>query len=112
MTQSKHTPGPWMYQGAMNCDKIKVGTCDRDICLQGLKDSICVLQMPGGYNGIKQHSETVANARLIAAAPEMLEALEECLGALTGGLDGKWSMDIDPAEEARKAIAKAKGEAQ
>jgi len=49
-----------------------------------------------------------ANARLIAAAPEMYEALNICLGHLTGGMDGNWA-DCDPIDGARKALAKAEG---
>ena len=45
------------------------------------------------------NEETNANARLIAAAPDLLEALE----ALLEG-------DFNVAEKARAAIAKAKGE--
>ena len=37
-------------------------------------------------------------------APALAEALEECLGALTGGMDGKWSEGVDPAEMARAAL--------
>lgn len=45
------------------------------------------------------------NARLIAAAPDLLEALESCIehGSMTGA---EWVVD-----KARAAIAKARGEA-
>ncbi len=44
-----------------------------------------------------------ANARLIAAAPEMFELLKECV-------DGTFGNCTDWNERARKIIAKAKGE--
>lgn len=54
---SKHTPGPWSNDGS------EVGTG----ILHEIKIAKCCLV---GYD------ETRANARLIAAAPEMLELLE------------------------------------
>lgn len=54
---SKHTPGPWSNDGT------EVGTG----ILHEIKIAKCCLV---GYE------ETRANARLIAAAPEMLELLE------------------------------------
>jgi hypothetical protein len=55
------------------------------------------------------------NARLIAAAPELLEALEECRAELAL-LYSRLSRPLYPDEDellraARAAIAKAKGEA-
>jgi len=51
-----------------------------------------------------------ANARLIAAAPELLEALEYIAGCpqLAEVSDGEFLSEI--REKARQAIAKAKGE--
>ncbi len=37
---------------------------------------------------------------------ELREALEICLGHLTGGMDGNWA-DCDPAQKARAALAQA-----
>ena len=48
--------------------------------------------------------EAKANAHLIAAAPDMYEALEECV-AFTGAHGG-------PFAKARAALAKARGEAK
>lgn len=49
-------------------------------------------------------NETVANARLIAAAPEMLEACEAALGLAKEMSEG------DLYDQLKNAIAKAKGE--
>lgn len=48
---------------------------------------------------------------LRASRDELLDALQVCLGHLTGGMDGDWR-ECDPIELARAAIAKAQGEAQ
>ena len=50
---------------------------------------------------------SIANARLIAAAPDLLEALKEIVAAA----DGKGWEQLDPSfKKARAAIAKAEGE--
>lgn len=58
--------------------------------------------------GVTYHAERVANARLIAAAPDLLEALE----AINAHWEsGNFSRNPDLWEPMRAAIAKAKGEA-
>jgi hypothetical protein len=51
---------------------------------------------------INNHGETLANAALISAAPELLEALEEVI-AISDRKHDAW-------DKAKTAIAKAKGE--
>ncbi|MDK1334198.1 hypothetical protein QMS67_05080 [Cronobacter turicensis] len=79
----KYSPGPWEWEGKVLCDeKNIVGGGDWDF--------------------------SAANKRLIAAAPELLEALKEMVGAL-----GVMVTDPDSCAEiikARAAIAKAIGE--
>jgi hypothetical protein len=78
---SRHTPGPW---GA-----ITNASCGYTI--QGDGWTLCEVDL-------------LPDARLIAAAPELLEALEGLLNALP-------SATTHPAiKAARAAIAKAKGE--
>jgi hypothetical protein len=50
-----------------------------------------------------------ANARLIAAAPDMLAALERIADPSNYGSDGGWDAASYPDEIARAAIAKARG---
>ncbi|NRP03264.1 hypothetical protein [Stenotrophomonas maltophilia] len=66
---SKHTPGPWVVtpHPMTNVDVSAVGVIMDDKEMQyGLSHTICY-----------QNAE--ANARLIAAAPELLEALKQCI---------------------------------
>ena len=74
---------------------------------------IAVAQSSNGIN------EAKANARLIAAAPDLLEALECALADLEGALQAKeqggiqahdWKAHELSIEEARAAIAKARGQ--
>jgi len=60
-----------------------------------------------GSEGISGDSEiNLANARLIAAAPDLLEALSEIIND-----GGKFVMTHETHRKARAAIAKARGEA-
>ena len=78
---STHTPGPWHV--ANGCQ------------IRSAKDQIAKAWM-------MRNGEGLANARLIAAAPEMLEALEEIVCAADG--DGWSQLDAD-LRKARAAIA-------
>jgi hypothetical protein len=61
-------------------------------------------QMPSN-----NENERMANARLIAAAPDLLDALEACLDYLL--LDSMMEEDAAPEiEKGRSALRKAKGE--
>lgn len=79
MGEQKHTPGPWEHLG--------------NIILQNGR-SIALVH--------RQGEELLANARLMASAPELLEALE-------GLLHKKGSFE-NAIATANAAIAKAKGE--
>lgn len=94
MTQTQHTPGPWQYWPS-------IGQVNRP----GDPNQICNIP-PNGDK--KPADENDANARLIAAAPELLEALEMVVNIATHPKATK--ADIKRiAEEARAALAKAKG---
>lgn len=98
----KHTPGPWSYEYD-NCDN---GTGQR-YSLSG----------PNGrdllhfsYNSSSaEEAEKKANARLMAAAPELLRAARSALGVLSG-LDMNKSSLVSALAGLRVAIAKATGE--
>lgn len=86
---SKHTPAPWA-----------VGTLGNDIGVLAASDEpFCRL-----FTSEETYDEALANARLIAAAPDLLSALKEALYAVT---------EIDNAHKSlrriRAAIAKAEG---
>lgn len=88
---SKHTPGPW-YVGRedQNTGEIEVVSEDRPY--------ICLV-FPGAIDEV-----TPANARLIAAAPELLEALIGFMNEF-----GDKSINNKNVWNARSAIAKATG---
>ncbi len=63
-----------------------------------------------GTEGMKQ-TEIEANARLIAAAPDLLEALEELSAVYSDALRDEFNITECPLiDKAHAAIARAKGE--
>lgn len=90
---SEHTPGPWI---------VKERVAGFDILAP--KSVYAVANDPGGDFGV---IEDLEDARLIAAAPDLLEALENLLETSTGqGTHEQW---LEAMDQARAAIAKAKG---
>jgi hypothetical protein len=93
-----HTPGPWQT------DQAEHDAPYQDIRIHAGKGSICRVWIDDApvhdYN-----AEQRANARLIAAAPELLEALKRLMGETTTMQDA-----LEAAQQARAAIAKAEGE--
>lgn len=67
---TKHTPAPWEYQGGDNASvEVNIGETTANIDRQD--------KNTGQY--VISREEMEANAKLIAAAPELLEALEELM---------------------------------
>ena len=103
---TQHTPGPWI-------ENVVPTSAGSAITIQSADHRIAIIYVDGIRKGIDdklpRSIENRANARLIAAAPDLLEALRKF--ALkhrhTYGLDGAWDEEITMAE---KAIAKATGE--
>lgn len=102
----KHTPGPWEVTqiDCLGNEIVEYGNV-RPVNrhMFGHETSLPIADF---Y--LWDMPEQRANARLIAAAPELLEALEELLAA-TQHLD---QCHQATADKARAAIAKAKGEEQ
>ncbi len=89
MSKKSHTPGPWVSRNNMVfCGK-------KCICSNVIAEDVAM---------------SIANARLMAAAPELLDALEDALNRLTSSLILlKCDDDFIKKEtaKARAAIAKA-----
>ena len=99
---TKHTPGPWLSKGnQVYCGHLRICSpvyaADNDL---NLGDSI---------------KRGVANATLIAAAPELLKSLEEvtqCLSDIANAKEGdRWGWDWEKViQDALDTIKKAKGD--
>jgi hypothetical protein len=87
---AEHTPGPWQVTESGN-----VAGPTRSFGSQGWVGRICLANVMTGDVEVK-----AANARLIAAAPDLLAACEEALDEDSG---------LACAGQLRAAIAKARG---
>ena len=101
---SKHTPGPWKLIG--QTDSGVSWVCPAD------SEELC-----DGFATVWSNGK--ANARLIASAPDLLEALQRAVACgivpTTSVLDGgaaSYSEQVRTADAIRAAIAKATGEQQ
>jgi hypothetical protein len=99
---TKHTPGPWGFGNTDEDKKLILGDNGKGnyVC------SIQIYQTPRRM-GLWQEEERLANARLIASAPELLEALKN----LYNETSGKVRPDILRVlrEKTKQIIAKAEG---
>lgn len=92
---NKHTPGPWY---ANQSGLIYAVSDDAD-------ESILICDVEGMDPDYPNRAwQPVANARLIAAAPDLLAALEEMLPMWSSGIEEPWVL------RARAAIARATGD--
>lgn len=95
MSAAKHTPGPWrVNDNPMAMSEYCILAESRGT---GFGASVATANQREGYNSLSPE-EAKANASLIAAAPELLEALMELLAEAEGC-----------EEKARAAITKAQG---
>lgn len=94
---TQHTPGPWKAEIST------VRTVSEDQKEGGFRIADCY--------GIGS-TQANANARLIAAAPDLLEALERCAQTLEAYAPKPFGWDYTSLNAARSVIAQAGGESE
>jgi hypothetical protein len=99
-----HTEGPWRVSG--RCYELGEGLAG--VSGPGWNELAGVVVEVNGY----LNDEGIANARLIAAAPDLLEALQELCEIVEDAIEQKSAKDLDSftLQPARAAIAKATGD--
>jgi hypothetical protein len=104
MIETKHTPGPWQLAGARHSGDLQIGPDTRLLMVGPDEDAVAAvffdMKTGRGHN----------DAQLIAAAPDLLKALDDSLALLllhTGADDDIANLVIN---NGRAAIAKAKGD--
>lgn len=110
MSSARHTPGPWFVSTSVPTVFALHGSPARNRFSANLQ---------AGRQDDAPLAELIANARLIAAAPDLLEALEGlCRNFPPDGdlVEAGWArVDIDAAcdayDKARSALARATGDA-
>lgn len=95
--KAKHTPGPWAWT-----DDSRVDTAD------GLY-TVATANAEETYTCDPDLATAYANARLIAAAPELLEVLQECCRTLNT-IAQRSGTNPSALISARAAIAQATGQ--
>ena len=95
MTNTKHTPGPWVWDS--HYDDL------RPLWYSEMSQGC-------GYLSWDNDETRDANAHLIAAAPDLLEALEAIVATWDGPKYNHFM--ADNIDLARAAIAKAKGQTE
>jgi hypothetical protein len=106
MNTDTHTPGPWKVENWKYTESLAAWRRDGVPTIIGGNDAIAEvfnLYRPNAEDDAE--SEAMANARLIAAAPEMLAALEElCADKYLAD-----PINADRMGKAKAALAKVKG---
>lgn len=87
MATQKHTPGPWEVR-----DSVDVYSGGRHVCDCSGADSVLHVGL-----------ENAANARLIAAAPDLLEALDDVTAALESVL-AHFEGEMSPHDSAQRRL--------
>jgi len=100
-----HTPGPWVESGLYDRDRDGQWTTT----VENNYGATVAIVRGGDHPELAKHLG-LANAHLIAAAPAMLEALEDCVESLSRLPDINGAYRVTCLQQARAAIAQAKGE--
>lgn len=114
-TKTTHTPGPWSVGYSEKKRYAATGHCDWweasiHVGERGSRGNCLALVCMGGTGATRTDQDSVeANARLIAAAPELLEALEAIIDSARDGRDIPEWLD-ERLVSAEAAIRKARGE--
>lgn len=108
-----HTPGPWKVQ-ALHVEGQEIILRTHGEMTIGAPEAYAVASVPLRHVSINGQ---LANARLIAAAPDMLDALHHCYNIVSTGIlhqtslskDGIIELLKDAQEATHAAIAQAEG---
>lgn len=102
MSKPQHTSAPWSISTITDSDN-----CQRAAVIHETENGTETICICSGLNGTNPGIIAQSNARLIASAPEMFDALEEITNAHLVGM-GKSAMVLR-IELCLRAINKAKG---
>lgn len=101
----KHTPGPWKITESANAIVVMGPNAQHVVIIPLFKEYAWSKEEWEGLNLEEKNKVSIANARLIAAAPELFEALENLMDFLFHG-----KKDRQTILRATAALAKARGD--
>jgi hypothetical protein len=109
---AKHTPGPWRSI----IDDTGGQWSGWPLCITAENEDDKTVVRTGGqwpyeWDAATSQREAVANARLIASAPDLLEACQEALTYCEHLKSSMFGVEPSHADQLRAAIARATGEA-
>ena len=103
-----HSKGPWLFEGHGGYGRTIAGeTMPFGYISTGPGDPFFVLDHPG-FGGVGPRV-MLANAQLMATAPELVDALELVVGSLR--CDRQDDVNAEVLRRVERAIAKSRGEA-
>lgn len=119
-----HGPKPSPFHQVCHRDGNKLNNVAGNLYWGDARENAADRDRHGTTSKGRKHSSSIiagqANAKLIAAAPDLLDALTQCRAELLSMIDkhnkqdaddGSWLYDYQTVVEADAAIAKARGEA-
>jgi hypothetical protein len=92
---TKHTPGPWTYRYEKFEGGTTYGRFETKMENPRVNDPVIFAVREDWQTHLDRHPEGIANARLIASAPNLLEALQAMVNAYGNG----------PRSEATRLVA-------
>lgn len=104
-TQTKHTPGPWTFKLHDGWNSLTYAIYQD----KGKESGYCVAEKKWSSINNIQMEELKANARLIAAAPELLEACKDAIEFIKDGYVETFPEVKQLLNKLEQAIAKAEG---
>lgn len=115
MTEPKFTPGPWwpVYSRHVDIWYVMTGRDDANACHYGDRLGATISSGIGDHTEKRTSGNERENAHLIAAAPDLYEALKESVGFIESIRSTRIEIVADRdriARLARAALAKARGE--
>lgn len=99
-----HTPGPWKAINGKHSYADGTGTSEWRV--EGGENEFVLAAIIGDVADVRKHAK--ANARLIAAAPDLLALLEEAVDALADGIETESEYEPEHSRFARKFVVKAR----
>lgn len=120
MSKAEFTPGPWKLGREDHCNESDSDYIEIDAAGPSRESGLALVFLGHPTGPRHMRDGGYANAHLIAAAPDLYEAVRALIGEVEGAFD--WSNDepgenayLDAARDAidkgKSALAKARGEA-
>lgn len=110
MSEPKWTPGKWEFLEADYIDEVYDNCLPFTIGGGPNHDDLAIIYSCEDANVSVSRDEAIANAHLIAASPELYEALVYLVSESDDEMDEDYNPHAKPLAQARAALKSARGE--